>query len=299
MSWLLLAVLVFFWGSSFSLVTVALTDMTPGFVTGARITLAAAVVAFIAHAAAGRFPRDMNFWLWSAAIGFCALVAPFSLYTWAQETVPSGVVSIYVAATPFFVMALAFPFTDEKVTLRRAGGFVIGIAGVAALIGPVELSGFFSGDAAREAAALGSAVFFAIAAVLVRAMPRRHPLHAAAGALIMAALMHLPVTGANVPTAAVSSEALYALLALGALQTSVMQVSRYLLIKRSGAVFASQASFLMPLWAVVVGWALLGETLSIADGFGLALILFGLNVANGGLLKPPSAPQPVKRYRRR
>ena len=67
--------------------------------------------------------------------------------------------------------------------------------------------------------------------------------------------------------------------AVGAAQTGVAQVTRYLLIKRSGAVFASQASYLLPIWAVLLGWFFLGETLTGEDVAGFALILAGVAVA--------------------
>ena len=56
-------------------------------------------------------------------------------------------------------------------------------------------------------------------------------------------------------------------------------MTRYLLIKRSGAVFASQASYLLPLWAVFLGWLFLDETLTTEDAVGFALILAGVAAA--------------------
>lgn len=290
-SWLTLAVLTVCWGSSFAAVAISLGGFSPIFVTGARITLAALVIGCLARAVAGPLPREPGFWLWCLPIGIAAMVAPFSLYTWAQVEVASGVVAIYIAATPLFVLVLAHFFVGEKITKRGAAGFLVGFLGVICLIGPSQM-GFFGGPSAvREAAALAAAASFAVAAILVKLMPaRHHPLHAAAGALICAAVVHAPATGASIPLEAPSAAALQALLALGLFQTSLMQVTRYHLIKRSGAVFASQASFFLPICAVFLGWALLGESLGALDAIGLSLILAGLIFSHR---KPYAAPKPA------
>lgn len=276
-SWASLSVLVIFWGSSFLFITFALESFSPFFITGARLALAASVVGLTARVLSGPFPRDFRFWLWCAPIGVAALISPFTLYTWAQVTVPSGVVAIYIAATPLFVLVLSHFLTDEQITRRGAAGFVIGFFGVVMLIGPSNIANL--GGVAREFAALGAAAAFAIGAVLVRMMPKYDPLHATAGALIVAALLYAPFTLAEAPAATPAWAAVAAVAILGTAQTGVAQVTRYLLIKRSGAVFATQASYLLPIWAVLLGWLFLGETLTWEDAAGFALILFGVFIA--------------------
>ena len=276
-SWAGLSVLVVFWGSSFLFITLALPSFSPFFITGARIALAAFVVGLFARAVAGPFPRERRFWLWSAPLGFCGLIAPFTLYTWAQETTPSGVVAIYIAASPLFVLVISHFATDEKITRRGALGFVVGFAGVVFLIGPANLSGL--AGLGREIAALGAAFAFATGAILVRLMPKYDPLHATAGALIAAAAFYAPLTLAAAPTSAPALPAIAAVAVLGVAQTGVAQVTRYFLIKRSGAVFASQASYLLPIWAVLLGWVFLDETLTGEDALGFFLILGGVAVA--------------------
>ena len=278
-SWAGLSVLVIFWGSSFLFITFALVSFSPFFITGARIALAATVVGLTARILSGPFPREARFWLWCAPAGIVALITPFTLYTWAQVEAPSGVVAIYIAASPLFVLALSHFLTDEQITRRGAAGFAIGFVGVAFLIGTENLSRLGSSAVLRELAALGAAFAFAAGAIIVRRMPKFDPLHATAGALIVAALIYAPFTIAKAPTAPPLWSAVAAVAILGAAQTGVAQVTRYLLIKRSGAVFASQASYLLPIWAVLLGWFFLGETLTGEDVAGFALILAGVAVA--------------------
>jgi drug/metabolite transporter (DMT)-like permease len=208
------------------------------------------------------------------------LIAPFTLYTWAQVEVPSGVVAIYIAASPLVVLVLSHFLTDERLTRRGALGFAIGFVGVILLIGIDNLHQLGGGATFwRELAAFGAACAFAMGAVTVRLMPRFNPLHATAGALIVAACLYAPFTIAEAPSVAPVWTALGAVAVLGIAQTGVAQVTRYLLIKRSGAVFASQASYLLPIWAVFLGWLFLYETLTVEDAAGFALILGGVAVA--------------------
>lgn len=282
-SWAALALLIAFWGSSFLFVSLALESFSPFFVTGARLAMAAAVVGVVARAVSGPFPAERRFWLWCAPVGICAVAAPFSLYSWAQEVTPSGLIAIYISATPLYVLVLSHFLTDEKMTTQGALGFGVGFCGVILLIGPQALLALGAGGGFwRELAALGAGCSFAAGAILVRLMPRFDPLHATAGALIVAALLYAPLTMMTAPVAdlaAISTRAISAVAVLGLAQTGVAQITRYLLIKRSGAIFASQASYLVPVWAVCLGWIFLGETLTPTDLGGFALVLAGLATA--------------------
>lgn len=275
-SWVGLSVLVMAWGSSFLLIVYALRDLDPFFITGARIALAATVVSAIARTTAGPFPREARFWYWSAPIGIAALILPFSLYTWAQVETPSGVVAIYIAATPLVALVLSHFASDEAITRRGAFGFVIGFAGVVMLIGIDNITHLGSGALWREVAAAGAAFAFAVGAILVRRAPRYNPLHATAGALIAAALIYAPATIYLAPAAMPGRAAIGAVAILGTVQTGLAQVTRYFLIKRSGVIFTAQTSYLLPIWAIFLGWLFLDETLSRGDAFGFALILCGL-----------------------
>ncbi|MEM7545238.1 MAG: DMT family transporter [Pseudomonadota bacterium] len=279
-SWASLAILVVFWGSSFLFISFTLESFSPFFVTGARLLMAALFVGVIARILAGPFPRQIRFWLWCTPVGMFGLIAPFTLYTWAQVEVPSGVVAIYIAASPLLVLVLSHFITDERLTRRGAVGFVVGFAGVILLIGMDNLRQLGGGVTFwRELAAFGAACAFAMGAITVRLMPRYNPLHATAGALIISACLYAPLTVAEVPSATPVWTALGALAVLGIAQTGVAQITRYLLIKRSGAVFASQASYLLPIWAVFLGWLFLDETLTAEDAAGFILILSGVAVA--------------------
>lgn len=274
-AWAWLAILVIAWGSSFLLTAIALRDLDPFFTAGARIALAAAAMTVVAVAIEGPLPREPRFWLWSVPIGFFGLAASYGAYSWAQLEAPSGVVAIYVSASPIFTVILARIFTDERTTRRGILGFLLGFAGVALVIGPANIAALGGPHFAYEIAALAAGISFAAGGVAIRAAPRWPPLQSAAGGLIVATLIALPFVIATAPEAAPGPSALSALIALGLFQTGLAQFARFRLIKRTGALFTAQASYLMPLWALLMGWLFLDERLACADAAGLALILAG------------------------
>ena len=99
-------------------------------------------------------------------------VAPFSLLTWSQTHLASGLVSILNATTPVFTVVVAHLFTvEEKLDPRRLAGALIGVAGVAAMIGPALLGGF-ADHLVAELAALLAALSYAAASVFARRFRR-------------------------------------------------------------------------------------------------------------------------------
>ncbi|MEM7269022.1 MAG: DMT family transporter [Pseudomonadota bacterium] len=267
-----------FWGSAFVLIALILPGLSPFFITGVRIICGAATLYALALALSGPLPRTREFWGWSALIGTFSVILSFTSYTWAQQHVPSGVVSIYIAATPLFVILLSRLMTDERAARAQTVGFIIGFLGVIFLIGPQTLSSF-GADLAYEAAALFAAVAFAMSSTLVRRAPKYDPLHIAAGSVTAAAVIYLPLTIWTAPAAIPGWSVLGVIFILGAANSAVSQAIRIHLIRRAGAIFTSQATFLLPVWALFLGWLILGETLSRNDAIGFALILTGVAIA--------------------
>ena len=99
-------------------------------------------------------------------MGFLNNAVPFSLLIWGQSHIPSGLVSILNATTPLFTVVAAHFFTsDEKLTQARLFGVVVGLAGVAIVVGTDVLQSFGIGVVA-QLACLGAAMFYAFGGIL-------------------------------------------------------------------------------------------------------------------------------------
>lgn len=286
--WGLLLLLSLLWGGSFFFVGVAVKALPSFTIVAARVTIAAALL-WLAAPLTGVSSRRLG----ATAPTLLALallnnVVPFSLLTWSQTQLASGLVSILNATTPVFTVVVAHLFTaDEKLDPRRLTGALIGLAGVAAMIGP-ELFGGFADHLVAELAALAAALSYAGASVFARRFRRLGltPIDVATGQVTASSLVLLPLALLvdapwRLPTPGVA--AIAAIVAIGALSTALAYVVFFRILAGAGAVNVVLVTLLAPATAILLGAAVLGERLDARHFLGLALIAFGLAVIDGRL----------------
>jgi len=176
---------------------------------------------------------------------------------------------------------------EEKLDQRRLAGALIGVVGVAAMIGP-ELLGGFAGHLVAELAALLAATSYAAASVFARRFRRLGlaPIELATGQVTASALVLLPLALAvDMPwrLPAPGPAAIAAIGAIGALSTALAYVVFFRILAGAGAVNVVLVTLLAPATAILLGAAALGERLAARDFFGLATIALGLAVIDGRL----------------
>lgn len=290
MEWALLLLLVALWGSAFVLVRMALDAFSPVAVTAGRLLIGAGVLLLALLLTRRRVPLAARTWAFFLAIAILGNALPFFLIAWGQVSIPSGLTGILMAVMPLVVLLLAHFFVaGERLTGRRAAGFAAGFLGVVVLTGPEALAAAFGRDAAllSQLAVLGGAVCYGIAAIVARRGPRLHPVVLAAPVLSIAAVLtglFLWASGtAGGPTAIVHAPVTLgpglALAALGALSTGLAAVVYFVLVHRAGPTFVSLINYLIPVWAVVLGAAVLDERLPPRAFAALGLILAGVVIA--------------------
>lgn len=291
LDWGVLLALVIVWGSAFAAVKTAVAELAPAWVVAARLWLGAATLAVMMIFQRERPPAISNpAWRWYAAIGILGTAVPFFLFAFAALDLPSAVLAIANGATPVFTALLAHAFVAaEPLTSRKAAGVGLGFLGVAVLVGPGLLAvldqGTDAGAVTRTvalAAALLGAAGYALGNILTRKAP---PVAATTGAFVFcicAAVVATPLAllQAGVP-APVSANAFWALLFLGVGSTGVASAGWVWLVVRRGSVFTSFATYLSPVWATLLGVALLGERPAWTAYAALVLILGGVAVASG------------------
>jgi drug/metabolite transporter (DMT)-like permease len=276
--WLVLAFLVLCWGSAFAALRISTEHVGPFWNTAARLMVAAPVLALVVAGRRERPPpvRDRA-WLIYAAIGFVGLAAPFALFAFSAQRLPSAVNAICNGASPIFTAVLAHLFVSgERLSARKALGVLVGFAGLATLVAPRLQAG-----AVVEAEALGAALFGALLYAVANVVTKRAPLLSSS----VGALMMCLTAGAFGLAAALALEpippmppapALLAILALGVFPTGLASVGFVYLVRRRGPVFMSMAVYLAPLWATALGVLILGERPGWPAFAALGLILTGV-----------------------
>jgi drug/metabolite transporter (DMT)-like permease len=280
-----LLVLSVIWGSAFMLVKVILDEDVPpltlvaGRVGVAAIALAVAVIATgrsFRHAGAG--------WRDYLVMGVANTAGPFVLLTWGQEHVDSSLAAILVASLPLFTVVLAHYWVEERLTIEGLAGVLIGFAGVFLLIGG-DLRDLTGSSTLGELAIIAGAFGYAIGTVYSRAYLREaDPPVIAMGQMLVATVVVTPIAFAVEQPfdMSISAKAALAWVALGLLASAVAYLLFYWLIQRITATQASMVSYLIPIWAVLLGSLVLDEDLASTSIGGLALIIAGVWVVNGG-----------------
>lgn len=285
--WLLLAALTALWGSSFLFTRLAVGELAFEQVVSARLLLAAVLLVPLAAALRRPLPRGARTWGFFALIALLGNLLPFSLITWGQRSIGSGLTGILMAVMPLATLGLAHFFVPgEGLTRRRVLGFLVGFAGVLVLIGPAALAagGARGGELPAMLAVLAGALCYGVSTILARLQPPRDALSTAAAVITLAALASLPAgLGPPLPDLArLSAVVIGALLFLGLFATATAMILYFRLIRSAGPGFTSQLNYLIPVWALGVGLLFLGEEPGVHHLAGLLLILTGILVARRG-----------------
>lgn len=282
--WLLLVTLSVLWGGSFFFSKVALSELAPFTVVLGRVALAALVLNGIVYATGRRIPLSARMWAAFLAMGALNNLIPFSLIFWGQTQIASGLASILNATTPLFTVMVAHLLTkDERLTPNRMGGVLLGLVGVAVMIGPAVLSGL-DRHVIAQLAVLGGALSYAFAGVFGRRFKGEPPLVVAAGQVTGTTVMMLPIAllvDRPWTLAAPHPTTWGALIGLALLSTAIAYVIYFHLLAVAGATNLLLVTFLIPVSALLLGMIVLGERLDPRHFVGMALIGLGLAAIDG------------------
>jgi drug/metabolite transporter (DMT)-like permease len=266
------------WGSSFLLIKWAVQTIPPVTVATGRIAIGAVVLLLIVAVRGHPWPGKLRVWLLLFIMGLFGSIIPFTLINWGEIRIDSSLTAILMSTVPLVTIFLAPAFVrDEPITAGKIIGIILGMAGVAALIGPSALAGAH-GELLGEIAVTLAAFCYALNGLVVRRLPQMPVEIISAGALLCATVVGLPLSFlVDQPwqiTPSLGSVA--ALVCLGIVNTAGGYMLLFWLTMRSGAGFASFNNFLVPLFGVFWGALLLNEQLSWRTIAGLALIFAGL-----------------------
>ena len=287
-AWTLLLALSVIWGGSFVFLKILVAALPPFTVVAARLLIAAAAITAITRGAAFRGEVARR-WPEFLALGFISMTLPFSLITFGETRITSGLASILNATVPIFVVLTAHAFThDERLTWGRGAGVLAGFAGVAVLIGPTAFAHGGGRAVVGELACLGGSIAYGFSNVYARRFRGLPPLQVVAGQLIAAAALTAPlslVVDHPFSLPAPPLGAIGALLGLALICTALAFVLYFRLLALAGATNASLNTLLSPVSALLLGVVFLREPLEPRSLAGLALIGAGLIAIDGRALK--------------
>ena len=286
--WTMLVLLSMLWGGSYYFVEIALLEWSPLLIVGVRVFVASIVIWGIVLAAGLPIPRSLSAWMAFFWMGLLNNVFPFLLIVWGQKEIESGLAGILTAAAPIFSVIVAGVWLkDEPVTRPKLLGAVLGLIGVAVLIGPNALAGL-DVNLLAQVAVLGAALSYAFAGVYARRFTRMNvdPVVAAAGQLLMSSfIMILLVFTFDSPAELIESSAKVwtAVIVMAIFSTALAYILYFRLLATAGATNAILVTLLIPVTAILLGAVFLDERLQWLHFLGMAVIALGLSVIDGRL----------------
>lgn len=268
------------WGSSFLCVSIALKDYPPTSIAAIRIALAALILLAIIRVKGLSLPRSARDWIFLFVIGALNSSIPFSLISFAQQSISSGMSAMLISTAPFSALLIAHYYThDDKISGNKVFGMLIGFGGVLVLVGADVLASR-SDAVGGQLMALLAAFCYGSSSLLIRKVSHINSLVSSASVLLVTSLYFLPLVAyIDQPWLIEPSfESLMALVYLGIMPTALAYLLRFWLINRVGSVYVSQVAYVIPLFALAWGWLFLHEVPDTKIWLAMALILAGIAV---------------------
>ncbi len=282
-----LLLLSLIWGTSFMLMRIAAPVFGPILTTFGRASLGAlALYLFARHMHIDfAWRRNAKAYL---IIGLTNTAIPFSLFAWSALYIPSAYMATMNSLAPIFTAVFGFLLLAERLSVLRICAFLLGLVGVAILVGigptavtPQVIGGVLAGMAA--------AVNYGFAATYTRMHAKEIPsLATAAGSQFAAALALLPFAMPSMPHAIEHGTvaALISVVILGIVCTGIAYGLFFHLIATEGASKAVTVTFLIPATASIWAWLLLDEPITTGIIVGIAVVLLATAMSLGLLKKP-------------
>ncbi len=275
-----LVLLGMLWGGSFLFIRVAVPVLGPFVLVELRVGLAALALVLYA-VAVGRVPKLRGRWREFVLIGALNAALPFSLISAAEIELTASLAAILNSTTVLFTSLVAAAWMGERLTKGRVGGVILGIAGVAVLVGwdPVALNGPVL---LSVGAMLCGSLCYGLGAVYTKRTFVGVPSTALAiGQQAAAAAILLPLAAVSPPAEAPPLVVVLSVLGLALLSTAVAYLLYFYLISSVGPTKTSTVTFLVPVFGLLLGVLLLDEPVGAGTLAGLGIILLSVALVIG------------------
>jgi drug/metabolite transporter (DMT)-like permease len=284
LDWLIFLALGFFWGSSYLFIKIGVDHgLQPFTLITFRLLIGFILLAAVVGIAREPLPRDPRMYGHLFVMGVVNIAIPFSLITFAEQSVDSSLAAVINGAVPLLVIVIAAIFlAGETITVNRLAGLLVGFVGVALIVG-LDVTDLGSSSAVGELALLGSTLSYAIGAVYARAhIHGLRPMIPAVfqvffGLLVTSTLAFLterPLAVAWVP------ESILSVVWLGLLGSGLAYLCFFRILQHWGATRTSLVAYLLPVYGIALGALVLREPIAASTLAGGALVFAGIALVN-------------------
>jgi drug/metabolite transporter (DMT)-like permease len=295
LAYLAWAAVCVFWGTTYLGIRIGLETLPPALFSAARFSLAGLSLLLFMRLRGARLPQSRE-WVSLSVVGILLLGVANGLVVWAEQWIPSSFAALLTALTPFWLVGIdSLTKEGERLNWRLMSGFMLGCAGIALLVGP-QLFGAnldrnylwgFLGLQLGGLAWCGGSVF-----------AKRRPVEVAplmaAGAQMLAAGLFLLAVGllhGELPRFHFNGRTLGAFVYLLVFGSLVGYSSYTYIVQKLPLSLVATHSYINPVIAVLLGWAILSEPLNWRVALAAAVILGSVALVKNAP-KPPEKTSP-------
>ena len=292
--WLLFLALSFMWGSSYLFIKIGVNaGLEPFTLIALRLFFGVLLIGGVVYAAKESLPRGLGAYVRLSILAFFGIALPFSLITWAENLpeIDSALAAVLTAPTPIFVIPFAaLLLHDERISINKVIGVLVGLAGVAVLVGfdPAQIG---RGEFFGELALIGACVSYGFAGVFARRFvtgyrPIIPALFEVGLALVMITVVAFLTEDPLTQISHITLEALFSVVWLGIVGSGLAFIVFFRLLGNWGPTRTSLVAYVMPIWGIALGAIVLGETFGLDRLSGTLLVIAGIalvNVSRDGL----------------
>jgi drug/metabolite transporter (DMT)-like permease len=272
------------WGIPYLLIRVAVRELDPAQVVFGRTAIGALLLLPVAIGR-GLLPQLRGHWRWVLAFTVVELAIPWLLLTRAEQHLTSSLAGLLVAAVPLVGIGISRLLGfHEELTVRRWAGLVVGVSGVAALVG-LQV-GHIDMTAVLEifVVAVGYAIGPLIQAHRLSEVPS---LAVVSTSLAITAVVYAPFALTS-HWQHLGAKVIWSMVGLAVICTAAAFLVFFALIADIGPTRATVITYVNPAVAVLLGVLVLGEHLTAGVIVGFPLVLLGSVLATAQKAAPVS-----------
>ncbi len=293
--WIVIAILSLIWSSTWLAIKIGLETLPPFLSAGWRFFTAFLVLTIYAYKLKLKFPRDLKSHLFFLTFSLINFSGGYALVYWGEQYINSGLASVLFSVMPFYVAVFSIKFLpSEEITFKKMLGILIGFAGIIVIFSdqlhishPKAIYGMIG--------VLISPAFSALGTIIgKKARATYHPVTLNTLPLLYTGItffiLHYFFESAGKSDFTIP--AVLSILYLGIMGTAVAFVLYFWLLKTTSAVLMSLITFITPPLALLWGWIVMGETITLKLVFGMLIIFSGIAVVrmSNSTAKPASTP---------
>lgn len=284
------------WGTTYLAIRVGVETLPPALFGGTRVMLGGMILLAFLGWRGESLHLSWREWLAATVIGCIFFMGGNYLITLGEKEVPSGVASILAATTTLWMALLETLWpAGERLTFRGWVGVLIGFGGVLILLAPKLSPGTSLVAELSSLLVLGSAFAWASGSILARRLRQRSSLVLAAYQMLLGGA-GLTLVGLAVGEAALlkpeafTPGAIYSFFHLLVVGSLVGFVSYSWLLGHVPAAQAGTYAYVNPIVAILIGWLLGGEKITLDMLAGVVVILTGVFLVRSGGVEPIPIP---------